>query len=206
MASQHIPDSTGTVAVSGYEELALSFALKHSFLNRLQEEADELKRQLRDVARSVVAGAGPAAAAVKRIFVRNGSKGGVSVSLPDYESTGNRLVLSDKKINEVLKTGELTLPGVGSLADLIEESVSEPGGEVIELRGRWIEWFKINMGTYLKAEDPDIKWEKRERTAVRRLKTAAISVLRGLASTGNEVASLLLAVGLKEPMVKAEEK
>ena len=149
MKSQVVPDSTGTIAVSGYEELALSFALKHSFLERLEAEAVELKRQLRDVARSIVAGAGPASSAIRRVFVRNGAKGGVSVSLPNYESEGNRLVLSDKKINEVLKTGDISaLPGA-SLADLIEEVVTSEGGEVIELRGRWVEWFKTNMSQYL---------------------------------------------------------
>ena len=206
MKSQQIPDATGTVACNGYEELALAYALKDNFVKTLTDEANELRRQLRDVARSVVAGAGPAAASIKRVFVRNGAKGGVSVSLPDYEAAGNRLTLSDKKLNDVIKVGDIsTLPGL-ALNDLLEESVSDPGGEVIELRGRWAEWFKTNMEEHLKKEDPDLKWEKRERTMVRRLKASALGVLRGLAETGNEVASLLLACGLKEPTVRAEDR
>lgn len=210
MKMQQIPDSTGTVCISGHEQLALTYALKDSFLKALTEEAEGLRRQIRAVARAAAAEAGPAAAAaIKRVFVRNGVKGGVAVSLPDYAAEGNRLVLSDSKIKEVTKVGDITaLPGL-TFDALVEETVTEPGGEVIELRGRWVQWFKDGpAGAYLKAgvPDPDLKYGKRDRTATRRLKHAAVAMLRGLAETGNEVAALLLSLGLKEPAVRAEDK
>jgi len=209
MMTQRIPDSTGTVCVSGHEPLALAYALKDSFMKALAEEADGLRRQLRAIARTAAAEAGPAATAVKRVFVRNGAKGGVSISLPNYEEPGNRLVLSDTKLKEVNKVGDITaLPGLAFDA-LVEETVTDPGGEVIELRGRWVQWFKDGpAGSYLQAgvPDPDLKYEKRDRTTARRLKHAAVAMLRGLAEAGNEVASLLLSLGLKEPSVKAEDK
>lgn len=200
MTSELKPDASGTVVLSGHEDLALGYDLKLTFLERLTAELDELKAQLRAAASGVLAQAGTDAL---RVFFRNGKKGGVSVSLPDFSKPGNRMALSDSKMSKVLKAGEmesLNLPA----GSVIDEEVTEPGGEVIELRGRWVEWFRQHMAEYLSKPDPDIKYEKRDRVVTRRLKPETITNLRQLTAGGNEVAAMLLQLGVKSMTVKAE--
>lgn len=196
------PDASGTVVLSGHEDLALAYKLKSSFATKLEAELDEMKARLRDVARTVVL----ATEGAVRVFFRDGQKGGVGVTQPDYSSVGNRLVLSDKKMSEIVKKADPSTLGIDA-ASLYEETVTEPGGEVIVLRGRWVAWFKQHMGQFLSATppDPDILWETRERAVTRRLKADAISSLRALAALGNAMALSLLSAGTKEMIVKVEK-
>lgn len=206
MTTNMIPDATGTVMVSGHESLAMAYALKDSFLRTLTEEVDGFKRQIRSIAQRVAAEAS-AAGEVRRIFLRNGQRGGVGVSLPDITKDGNRLALSDKKLNDVLKLGELATLGVPQ-SELIEEEITEAGGEVIVLRGRWVEWFKQHMSQHLTG-DADVEHKTTEKTVVRKLKASAVSVLRRVSAgggTAGEMADLLLSLGLRDMSVKAEEK
>ncbi len=198
--SQYQPDASGTVVISGHEELALAYDLKSGFYSALEGELDTLKGQLRSVASSVLLVAGEGA---KRVFLRNGKKGGISITRPDYSQTGNRLVLSDTKMAGVTKSGELDSLGV-PLSELFEETVTEVGGEVVELRGRWAAWFVQHMGQYMTPTETDISHEVRKRATTRRLLPAAIERLQQLMLGGSEVAKVLLSLGTKEMIVKPE--
>lgn len=201
MSKELKPDATGTVVLSGHEDLALAFDLKLTFFEKLKEEVDEIKQQLRAAATGVLAAAGTDA---QRVFFRStAGKGGVGVSLPDYSKEGNRIALSDKKMSEASKLGELTSLGI-PIEELIQEVVTEPGGDVVELRGRWLEWFKQYGMPHVTEGDPDVKFERRERTVVRRLVPTVISKLRTLATSGNELARHLIDTGTKNLVVKAE--
>lgn len=188
------PDATGTVALSGHEELALGYDLKSSYLEKLSAELDEMKGQMRSLARSVLTNG------AKRLFLRNGRKGGVSITLPDYTAAGNRLVLSDSKMSKVVKAGDLT--SLGPTEALFEEEVTEAGGDCVILRGAMVTWWNQTMAAY--TSRPDVEIKRTERTVVKRLKAEAIDKLRSMAAAGNELAALLIALGAKEPMVKAE--
>jgi hypothetical protein len=190
-------DPSGTVALSGHEELALNFDLKTAYLASLEADVNELKAQLRAVARSVAA----TAAGAKRIFFRNGKKGGVAVTMPDYTAAGNRLVLSDKKMTDLLKTGDLTTLGVPPEA-LMEETVEEVGGDAVILRGELYKWWMEKMAAY--NAHPDVQIERREKKVSRRLKAEAIGMLTSMAASGSTLAAMLLSLGAKEPSVKAE--
>lgn len=194
------PDASGTVVLSGYEDMALSFDLKHSYMEKLQAEVDSIKDQLRDLASTTLKRVEGEA---KRIFFRNGKKGGVSVSLPDFESKGNRLVLSEKKMGQLAKMAPLDSIGLPVDA-LFEEEVTDPGGEVIELRGSYVEWFKQHYAAQLSSGSPDLKYEKRDRTVSRRLKVGAIALLRQAAAAGNDLADALLSAGTKSFIIKPE--
>ncbi len=192
------PDTSGTVALSGHENLALSFDLKSGYLKTLQGEIDELKKQMRVIAVDALS---RAAAGAVRAFLRNGKRGGVTISRPDETKSGNRLVLSDAKMSKLIKLGELTSLGIPML-ELIEEEVTDPGGDVVELRGRWAAWWQEKMAAH--SADPDIKVERRERTVVKRLTFDALAKVRALATAGNELAKLLISVSAKELTVTAE--
>jgi hypothetical protein len=190
------PDASGTVMISGNEELALSYDLKSNFVKTLQAELDEMKARLRSAAADVISRAGDGA---KRVFFRNGKKGGVSVTQPDFTAVGNRMVLSEKKLSAVSKLGEIS-----ALGDVFEDTETEPGGEVIELRGTWVQWFKQHMPQYLQGNTPDLKYESRPRQFTRRLKPEAVAILRSMAAGGNDVAAALLSAGTKDMMVLPE--
>jgi len=194
------PDASGTVVLSGHEELALAFDLKSSFNKKLEDELNTMKEQLRSLARFAI---GQAAQGAVRVFFRNGQKGGVGVSLPDFSKPANRLVLSDKKMTEAAKLGELGSLGV-SQEQLFEEEVTDVGGDVLELRGRWVQWVLPSLQQHIDAGDADIKYERRERTVTRRLRAEVLPMLRALAAQGSELAALLVDVGTKAMMVKPE--
>jgi hypothetical protein len=188
-------DASGTVALSGHEELALSFILKSSYLESLVQDVDSLKGQMRGLARSVLVGG------AKRLFLRDGRKSGVSITLPDYSAPGNRLTLSDTKMTKLVKAGDLAT--LGQQEELFEEEVVDEGGDCVILRGEMLAWWHKHMAAYTERDDVEVK--RTERKVVRRLKEGAISILQNMAAQGNELASMLLGFGAKEPMVKAEK-
>ena len=188
------PDAAGTVAISGHEELALEYDLKSSYMEKLTKELDSMKAQLRALARSVLVGD------AKRLFLRNGRKGGVSITLPDYASTGNRLPLSDRKLTEIVKAGDIS--SVGDPQMIFEEEVIEEGGDCVILRGAMLAWWNQHMAAY--TSRPDVDMKRVERKVVKRLRIEAIPVIRQMAQAGNTLAALVLSLGAKEPMVKAE--
>lgn len=199
---EFIPDGSGTIAVGGLESLADQFKLKAAYLDAVLGEVDHLKEMLRGAALSAIRAAERAGA--KRAFIRASGRGGVLVTLPDYSKDANRPEFGPKKMEEVLKAGGLDALGL-PIEEVFEEE-RDPGGEVIELRGDWAEWFKSHYMDKLKAGVPGIKWEKREETVIRRLKVAVIPKIEAAAMAGNEVARLLMTKGLKALTVKPEEK
>jgi hypothetical protein len=196
---QVIPDSTGTVALEGHEQLVDMYELKALSLQVSASEVDELKEELRsltlDAQRKV-----EDRSSLKRIFVKGKMFDGVRVTIPDYAQDGNRLPFGDDKIQEITKAGGVEKTGLQP-QDVFDE-VTEPGGEVLTLRGPWIEWF---MGHYKSQveSDPNISYEKREPSTKRKLKADAIAKLQAAADAGNPVARQLLELGLKAMTVES---
>lgn len=197
-----VPDGSGTVAIGGLESLADSFKLKEAFLKTVSAEVDGLKDMLRGAALSAIRAAKEGGAI--RAFIRASGHGGVLVTMPDYEKAANRPEFGPEKLKKLMKAG--TLESLGMTSEEVFEEERTLGGEVIELRGRWVEWFKQHLGGSLQQEDPDITWEKREPTVIRRVKAEVIPRLEVAAAAGSAVAQLLVTAGLKALMVKAEDK
>lgn len=200
---QLIPDGTGSICLSGEEKLADAFLTKNSFLERLTEEVDKLKAELRSAAQAAVARARSAGGGVVQRVLVSASRGGVGVSLPDYLKPGNRPVFSDEKLGELMKAGGLE--AVGLKPEEVFEEECDPGGEVVTLRGRWAAWFASSYAAHIAAKDPDICWEKRAPSAVRRLRAEVIGRLEDLAAHGSAAAGVLLARGLRAMMVRGEQ-
>ena len=196
-----IPDGSGTVAVGGLESLADNYKLKEAYLKTVLEEVDRLKDMLRGAALGAIRTAREAGAV--RAFIRASGRGGVLVTMPDYTKPANRPEFNAKKLEEMMKMG--SLDSIGLSPEEVFEEERTPGGEVIELRGRWVEWFKSHYSGSL-TNDPDLNWEKREPTVVRRVREAVIPRLEVAAAAGSAIAQLLITKGLKALMVKAEEK
>lgn len=188
------PDAAGTVALSGHETLALEYDLKSSYLEKLSKELGEMKAQLRGLARSVLTDG------AKRLFLRNGRQGGVSITLPDYSTAGNRLVFSDKKMSDLVKAGDLS--SLGDPAAMFEEEVLDEGGDSVVLRGDMFTWWQQHMAAY--NERPDVEVKRTERKVAKRLRAEIIPAIHQLAQAGNKLAEMVLSMGTKEPMVKAE--
>jgi hypothetical protein len=194
---QEIPDASGTIALDGEESLVDVYQYKESFLKVLSDEVGDLKDRLRMSAKRAL---GAAKGKAVRVFMR-GTLGGVQVTAYDLSKDSNRPVLSEKKMAELTKAGGTEAIGLGP-EELFEEERT-PGGEVIELRGRWVQWFVEKVQADME-NDPDITWEKREPVVVRRLAEAAIPKLELAADAGNKVAQMLLEMGIKAMMVKVE--
>lgn len=190
-----VPDSSGTIGLSGYESLVDTYSLKHAFIDSETSVIDDLKEQLRSAATAAINSAQQGA---KRAFLRGSKHGGVMITMPDYDKSSNRPVFSEKKLTSLMKLGGLDDLGIAS-EDVFEEE-REEGGEVIELRGRWVEWFKENY----KITDPDVKWEKREPVVTKRVKASARAALEAAAYAGSTVAKFILGEGYKSPTVRVE--
>jgi hypothetical protein len=211
------PDASGTIVLSGHEELTFRYETKLRFLEALETEIDEAKAELRAIAEGAIRAAGTGTV-VKRVFLRNGKKGGVGVSLPDYSAVGNRLELSDRKISELLKgtpgdETEIAMAAAALLEPLVEETVTEVGGDVVTLRGRWVDWFMKAYASAITSGDPDVLVERRERSVVRRLTAGGVARLRSMVFDGPvadastaawSMARALLGAGARALMVKLE--
>jgi len=194
-----VADGTGTISMTGLESLVDKYMLEHSYLEAKQHELDDVKEQLRSVALPAIRKAGAV-----RAFLRGSKRVAALLTLPDYTKPANRPVINDKKMTELMKQGGLEALGLPP-EEVFDEERQE-GGEVIELRGRWVEWFKEHYGERLQSgSDPDMKWEKREPTIIRRVKQAVLPKLEVAAANGVAVAQLLIANGFKSISIRSEE-
>jgi len=196
-----IPDGSGTIGLSGLESLVDRFLLKHEFIESETKEIALLKTQLRTSAVSAIREAVKAGAT--RAFLRASRRGGVLVSMPDFEKPANRPVFNDDKLGDLAKLGGLEKLGL-TPEEVFDEERTE-SGEVIELRGPWVAWFREHYGSKME-KDPNIKYEDRKSIVVRRLKAAVREQLEAAAAAGSTIAQLLLEKGYKEPMIRAERE
>jgi hypothetical protein len=188
--------------MSGLESIVDKFLLKDAFLKSETEEFKSIKETLRGAALTVIRAAKEAG--VKRAYLRSSRRGGVLITLPDYTKLSNRPVFNDKKLAELMKLGGLE--ELGLKPEEVFEEEREGGGEVIELRGRWIEWFKAHFPDQLKAKDPDLKWENREPTITRRVKLSVLSRIEAAMAAGSAVAAHIYNVGFASLKVRAEDE
>lgn len=199
-----VPDATGTIFVGGHENDVEEFRLKNKFLKSLTEDTASMKRDLRATVRGVLAAA---AAGVKRVFIRGVSRGGVMVTIPDYSMDVNRLSLKDSVIKSLTKAGGPEALGIPA-PELFDTTIV-PGGETIQLRGRWLKWFMDQLVVTGKVKiegDPDITHSVIEESTTTKLKFDAVAKLQALAASGNSAAQNLLDGSLKDYMVKDEDE
>lgn len=191
-----VPDSSGSLQVSGLEDVVEEFRVKKVFSKDLEKVLGGMVEAFRGLAKQRITAAGQAGAGVERVeFVTK--NGLVMVSLPDTKKAGNRLGLGDEQLRAAEYAG-LDLEGMG----LLEKE------ETVVLGDLWVEWFRGYL-TQMQASGTVVPPGYEIKT-VKRLRGEAVGVLRAMAAglaegdPRRDAAAQLVDSGVKAATVAAK--
>ena len=206
MANQYVPDKAGCVYVDGNEDRVRNFLTKHRGHKQTTEELDAEKVSFRQMAVGILS---QAAEGARAVFFRDGKRGGVTATQPDYTKAGNRSVLAKPLMKKFLALGGPSALGISE--DELYDSETQETGPSIVLTGPLVDWFRreLLIPGKLNAFLDHVQDNQGGENTVTKLSPSVINKLRMTAALGDgvskEAAELLLDKGLKAMTVTVME-